>query len=74
MGARKYSGPDLDLRYQYITERPELEERSETVYVTGPEPAGEEETVNVPVPAAGPDDDIEGQTHLSDWGGGGRGE
>lgn len=46
---------------KYITERPEIEESSETVSVTDPEPAGEEAVVNVPVPTAEPDDDVEGK-------------
>jgi len=71
MVTRQYSGPDIDATYEYITERPELaEDSSETVYATEPETVGEEETVNVPVPRPGPDEDAEGQTSLSDWGGG----
>lgn len=66
MAERRYSGPPLDLREQYITERPELDDRDdddeenqdddvdvETVYVTDPEPPGEERTENVPVPEYG---------------------
>ena len=69
MATREYTGPAIDGTYQYITERPELE-NTETVYVTDPEPAGEETTENVPVPGdAEAEGDLEGQTSLTDWGG-----
>lgn len=81
MSNRSYSGPPLDLRYQYITERPELRDRedddeveSETVYATDPEPAGTERVENVPLSRdhqpdrPEPADDADGQTTLADWG------
>lgn len=72
MTSRSYDGPALDATYQYITERPELEDEAEdVVYVTNPEPQGKETTENVPeLDETGEVDrpDVEGQTTLEDWG------
>jgi hypothetical protein len=68
---RSYDGPPLDATYQYITERPSLDEQAEeTLYATDPEPVGEERTENVPTPESDPDrPDVEGQSTWADWGG-----
>lgn len=65
MSRREYDGPALDLRYQHITERPELDGERDLVYATEPEPAGRETVENVPVPS-GPDRGV-GQTRLVEW-------
>lgn len=70
---RSYSGPAIDATYQYITERPELEEQAErTVYATDPDQAGEDRTENIPridnpEPVERPD--VDGQSTWADWGG-----
>lgn len=69
---RSYDGPPLDVRPQYITERPHDE--GETVAVVDAEldATGEVHSENVPVPrrpAKRPD--VVGQTTWDDWGWGG---
>lgn len=70
--SRSYSGPALDASYQYITERPELEEEAEdVVYATDPEPVGEERTEGTPDLSRDSDvdrPDVNGQTSFADWG------
>lgn len=70
MAKRTYEGKPLDGTEQYISEAPYWQdEDSETVYVTPPEPQGEERTENVPVPDEQPDPpERTGQTTLADWG------
>ncbi|WP_135827319.1 hypothetical protein [Halorussus halobius] len=69
MSQRSYDGPAIDASYQYITERPSLDDSADTVYATAPEPDGEETTEDVPVPDGGrPEEDVDGQTTLDDWG------
>lgn len=88
MVSRRYDGPPLDGsgNLQYITERPELDERDDdvneldreaatVVYATPPEPPGEERTEGEPVINADGGDrsegpDVNGQSTLADWGGG----
>lgn len=70
MSGRRYSGPALDGRDQYITERPVQpgSTNGETVAATD-DPGGEVVTENVPTPAEaveGPDEP--GQSTLDDWG------
>ncbi|SFS62715.1 hypothetical protein [Halostagnicola kamekurae] len=72
IGRRSYSGSSIDVTYQSITERPELEEQAEKVeYATDPEDIGEERTEGIPKI---PDDqeverpDVDGQTSFDDWG------
>ena len=66
--SRSYDGPPLDLRYQYITERPELDGEDGLVYATEPEPPGRETTENVPVPVERPEPvDEDGQTQIQGW-------
>ncbi|WIV68240.1 hypothetical protein [Natrialbaceae archaeon AArc-T1-2] len=72
IGRRSYSGDSLDVTYQAITERPELEEEAEDViYATDPEPIGEERTDGVPE-LDDQDDverpDVDGQSAFEDWG------
>jgi hypothetical protein len=64
-----WDGPALDGTVQYITERPELEEDAkDTVYVTEPEPPGEETTENVPsLDGRERRPDATGQTTWDDW-------
>lgn len=70
--SRSYSGPALDASYQYITERPELEEEAEdVVYATDPEPIGEERTEGRPdfsEDSVIDRPDVDGQTSFEDWG------
>ncbi|WP_254766524.1 hypothetical protein [Salinilacihabitans rarus] len=72
IGRRSYAGDAIDASYQYITERPELDEEAEdVVYATEPEPDGTERAKNVPVPEPDEEPDrpaVEGQTTLDDWG------
>lgn len=50
IGDRSYDGDPLDWSWQYIGERPELDEEAEDVaYATDPDEAGEERTVGEPV-------------------------
>ena len=67
-----YDGPALDGTVQHISEAPIWAGEGETVDATDPEPIGEERSENVPMTDGGPRDDLEGQTSLSDWGGGRR--
>jgi len=61
-------GVGIDATYQYITERPALEDQAEDiVYATDPEPAGAASAENVPDPRRRPD--TTGQTTLDEWGG-----
>jgi len=68
-------GVGIDATYQYITERPALEEEADdVVYATDPEPAGDASAENVPRPPQTPDErrpDADGQTTLDEffWGG-----
>lgn len=67
---RSYEGGALDATYQYITERPSLEEEAEdVVYATDPEDVGDECVEDVPVPDSDPkpSGDCNGQTSLEDW-------
>lgn len=67
MVSRSCSGDPLDQSWQYIGERPSLEEEAEeVVYASDPEPEGEDTTENVPVPRERPD--VAGQSTLEDWG------
>lgn len=80
---RSYDGPAIDSTWQYITERPALDDDSETentdaaetIYATEPEPAGEASVENVPVPGSNASEEppeppsTPGQTTLTDWGG-----
>lgn len=68
MTGRSYEGSSLDATYQYITERPALEDQAEdVVYATDPEPAGAVTTEGDPQVGDGPPDDLEGQTKITDW-------
>lgn len=84
MVTRSYDGPPIDARYQWISERPELDDRDDdedydeldreaedVVYVTPPEPAGEEIVENVPIPIPRDDQpeplDRDGQTRLAEF-------
>lgn len=73
MPENTYDDPSIDFGWQYIGERPELDEDdSETVYATEPEPPGDATVDNVPVSDGGQrPDDRTGQTTIGDWGGGG---
>lgn len=42
-------------------------ESDAVVYATDPEPAGSEQTENVPIPGEDPAPDTEGQSTLADW-------
>ena len=71
MSGASYDGDPLDGTVQYITERPELDNRGETVDVVDDrlDADGEESVTNVPVPSNGPErPDTDGQTTLDDWG------
>ena len=68
---RAYSGDPLDHSWQYFHERPTADDddTGETVYATDPEPAGEENAENVPVPDDGQRPiNVDGQTTFKDWG------
>jgi len=81
MSGASYSGSPLDCTYQYITERPALQddddddvdeldhEAEDVVYATDPEPTGELRSENVPVPETPTETpDVDGQSTLDDWG------
>lgn len=72
MTTRRYAGPALDHSWQYIGERPALEEETDgVVYATEPEPDGEETVEDVPVPEGFEEvdrPDVEGQSTFADWG------
>jgi len=64
-------GVGIDATYQYITERPALEDQAEdVVYATDPEPAGAMTTEGDPQVGGDRPDDREGQTTIADWGDG----
>ena len=70
MTSRSYEGPALDATYQYITERPSLEQQADEVeYATDPEPGGQESVENVPVPTEETGPEVDGQATLADFAG-----
>ena len=70
MTSRSYEGPALDATYQYITERPSLEQQADQVeYATDPETPGTESVENVPVSTEETEPDVDGQATLADFAG-----